>query len=102
MLKSYIRPNLVIISVISPCLHAGTTAFLWVRSTTGVLLASLDLRQELVDQKRLLGDQTCELTHLTDWRGERINYYSLNISISQFLNKYHHILKSDQRELGNS
>ena len=35
-----------------------------------LLLASLDLSQELVDQKRLLGDQAGQLAHLTDWREE--------------------------------
>ena len=35
-----------------------------------LLLVSLDLGQELVDQKRLLGDQAGQLAHLTDWREE--------------------------------
>ena len=47
-------------------------------STAGLLLlASLDLRQQLVDQERLLGDQASQLAHLTDCSQEIIIYYSL-------------------------
>ena len=57
-------------------------------STAGLLLASLDLRQQLVDQERLLGNQAGELAHLTDWGEENIIYYaqiSLSLSLSNIL-----------------
>ena len=45
-------------------------------TTTGLLPASLELGQQLVDQLGLVGDQAGQLTHLTHCRGI-INYYSL-------------------------
>ena len=61
-------------------------------STPGLLFASLDLRQQLVDQERLLGDQAGELAHLTDWGEENIIYYaqiSLSLSLSNILISLH-------------
>ena len=51
-------------------------------ATTGLLPASLELRQQLVDQLGLVGDQAGQLTHLTHCRGGIINYYS------QYYRKY--------------